>query len=217
MKKIITSALVLALAFGSAQAQKTSGHKGKGYNKENRMGGYDKLNLTADQKSRLDALKATYKQQAADLKNNTQLSDEQRKTRKKELHQNFKSQADAILTPEQKEQLSQMKANRTAKGKNANFKGAKGNKMAMGARGEGLQKELNLSQDQQAKMTQIRTETRTKMQALRNDNSLSQDQKRTKMQELMKAQQEQVKTILTKEQVEKMESVRKERSARFTR
>ncbi len=116
MKKIITSALVLALAFGSAQAQKTSGDKGKGYNKENRMGGYDKLNLTTDQKSRLDALKATYKQQAADLKNNTQLSDEQRKTRKKELHQNFKSQADAILTPAQKEQLSQMKANRTAKG-----------------------------------------------------------------------------------------------------
>jgi hypothetical protein len=33
----------------------------------------------------------------------------------------------------------------------------------------------------------------------------------------MKAQQEQVKTILTKEQIEKMESVRKERSARFTR
>jgi Spy/CpxP family protein refolding chaperone len=217
MKKIITSALVLALAFGSAQAQKTSGHKGKGYNKENRMGGYDKLNLTADQKSRLDALKATYKQQAADLKNNTQLSDEQRKTRKNELHQNFKSQADAILTPVQKEQLSQMKANRTAKNKHANFKGAKGNKMAMGARGEGLQKELNLSQDQQAKMTQIRTETRTKMQALRNDNSLSQDQKRAKMQELMKSQQEQVKTILTKEQIEKMESVRKERSARFTR
>ncbi len=181
------------------------------------MGGYDKLNLTADQKSRLDALKATYKQQAADLKNNTQLSDEQRKTRKKELHQNFKSQADAILTPAQKEQLSQMKANRTAKGKNENFKGAKGNKTAMGARGEGFQKELNLTQDQQAKMTQIRSEYRTKMQALRNDNSLNQEQKRTKMQDLMKAQQEQVKTILTKEQIEKMESVRKERSARFTR
>ncbi len=217
MKKIIISALVLALAFGSAQAQKTSGDKGKGYNKENRMGGYDKLNLTTDQKSRLDALKATYKQQAADLKNNTQLSDEQRKTRKKELHQNFKSQADAILTPAQKEQLSQMKANRTAKGKNENFKGAKGNKTAMGARGEGFQKELNLTQDQQAKMTQIRSEYRTKMQALRNDNSLNQEQKRTKMQDLMKAQQEQVKTILTKEQIEKMESVRKERSARFTR
>ena len=217
MKKIITSALVLALAFGTAQAQKTPGDKGKGYNKENKMGGYDKLNLTADQKSRLETLKATYKQQAADLKNNTQLSDEQKKTRRKELHQNFKSQADAILTPAQKEQLSQMKANRTAKGKNANFKGAKGNKMAMGARGEGFQKELNLTQDQQAKMAQIRSEYRTKFEALRNDNSLTQEQKRTKMQDLMKAQQEQVKTILTKEQIEKMESARKERSARFTR
>jgi Spy/CpxP family protein refolding chaperone len=217
MKKIITSALVLALVFGSAQAQKTSGDKGKGYNKENRMGAYEKLNLTADQKSRLDALKATFKQQAADLKNNTQLSDEQRKTRKKELHQNFKSQADAILTPAQKEQLSQMKATRTAKEKNANFKGAKGNKMAMGARGEGFQKELNLTQYQQTKITQIRSEYRTKFEALRNDNSLTQEQKRTKMQELIKAQQEQVKTILTKEQVEKMESARKERGARFTR
>jgi Spy/CpxP family protein refolding chaperone len=217
MKKIITSALVLALAFGSAQAQKTSGDKGKGYNKENRMGGYDKLNLSADQKSRLDALKATYKQQAADLKSNTQLTDEQRKTRKKELHQNYKSQAEAILTPAQKEQWNQMKAERSAKVKSANYKGAKGNKMAMGARGEDFQKELNLTQDQQAKMSQIRADHRTKMQALRNDNSLSQDQKRAKMQELMKAQQEQVKTILTKEQIEKIESARKERSARYTR
>ncbi|MGI8599545.1 MAG: hypothetical protein ACR2KB_09830 [Chitinophagaceae bacterium] len=32
-------------------------------------------------------------------------------------------------------------------------------------------------------MTQIRSEYRTKMQALRNDNSLNQEQKRTKMQD----------------------------------
>ena len=76
---------------------------------------------------------------------------------------------------------------------------------------------LNLSADQQAKMTQIRTDFRSKAEVLRNNSALSQDQKRTQMKELMQQQQEQVKAVLTKEQREKMKSMKKDRSARNTK
>ncbi len=52
------------------------------------------------------------------------------------------------------------------------------------------------------------------MQALRNDASLTQDQKKEKVKDLMKQQQEEMKTVLTKEQQEKMKSMRKDNMKR---
>lgn len=70
---------------------------------------------------------------------------------------------------------------------------------------------MNLTADQQQKMQQLRSNFRPQLEALRNDNSLTQDQKRAKMQDLMKQQQEQMKSILTPEQLEKMKTLRQER------
>jgi hypothetical protein len=55
------------------------------------------------------------------------------------------------------------------------------------------------------------------MEVVRNNSSLTQEQKRTQFQELSKAQQEQMKSVLTKEQIEKMQSLRKERPAKNTK
>ncbi|MBD0366693.1 MAG: hypothetical protein ICV53_11405 [Flavisolibacter sp.] len=212
MKKIITSALVIALTIGAAQAQETSTEKSKGYKKEHRMGGFDQLDLTADQKARLQTLRNNFKKQNEELKNNTQLTAEQKQARRRELHQQFRSQSEAILTPAQKEQLAKMKTERQANGK-----------QKMGTYGKGFdrgvtfQRELNLTQEQEKKMQQIRSEYRSKFEAVHQDDALTQEQKRAKMQELMKAQQEQMKTVLTKEQAEKMESMRKEHRARNTK
>ncbi|MBD0288327.1 MAG: hypothetical protein ICV79_23295, partial [Flavisolibacter sp.] len=87
MKKVITSALVLALTIGAVQAQKTSAEKDKSYKKEHRMDGFDGLNLTADQKARMQTLRNDFKKQNEELKNNTQLSAEQKQARRRELHQ----------------------------------------------------------------------------------------------------------------------------------
>ena len=84
-------------------------------------------------------------------------------------------------------------------------------------RGADFQKELNLTQDQKDKMAKIRTDFKSQFETLRNDNSLSKEDKKTKMHELMKAQQEQMKTVLTKEQLEKMQSLRKDHPAKNTK
>jgi Spy/CpxP family protein refolding chaperone len=218
MKKIITSALVLALTIGAAQAQTTPTPKEKSHKKEHKMHCLDGLNLTQDQKAKLQSLKEEQKKEMAALKSNSSATKEQRK----ELHEKYKSQMESILTAEQKGQLAKMKEERKASGKNGHFKRSGSDSTSFGKK-EGFkhradfQKELGLSKEQQDKITQIRAGFKSQFEALRNDNSLSKEQKKSKMQDLMKSQQEQMKTVLTKEQVEKMNSLRKERSSRNTK
>jgi len=222
MKRIITSAFVILLSIGAAQAQTASTEKNK-VHKEHRKGGFDGLNLSADQQAKMKSLRADFKKQSSDLKSNTQLSEADKKARRQELHKQHRDQVEAILTPSQKETLAKKKAEWKSAGKEGK-KAAKrgGDRMSKGrkggdARSAAFGKELNLTADQQAKMTQIRTDFRSKAEVLRNNSALSQDQKRTQMKELMQQQQEQVKAVLTKEQREKMKSMKKDRSARNTK
>lgn len=214
MKKIITSAFVLALTIGAAQAQTTSTPKGNGHKKEHKMQKFDKLNLTAEQKAKLKTLHEQQKKEMQALKNNSSVTKEQ----KRELHKKYKDQFMAILTPAQQQQLATMKKDRKENGKKGHYnKDMAHGKKGDFKRGANFQKELNLTQDQQDKMAKIRTDFRSQFETLRNDNSLTQEQKRAKMHNLMKQQQEQMKTVLTKEQLEKMQSLRKQRSAKATK
>ena len=214
MKRIITSALVIMLTIGAAQAQKTT-DKREGHKKEHKMA-FDNLNLSADQKARLQSIREDFKKQSADLKNNTQLSAEEKKTRRKALHEQFRTQSAAVLTPAQKDQMAKMKAEWKEKNKNTKKEWkrngqAKAGKNKTMQRGKNLQNELGLTSDQKQKMEQLRTDFRTRLSSLHSDNSLTQEQKKAKMQELKKQQHEAMKSILTPEQVEKMQSLRKQR------
>src|SRR6185436_13349627 len=108
MKRIITSALVIMLAIGAAQAQTTT-DKHQGHKKEHKQALAD-LNLSADQKARLQSIREDFKKQSADLKNNTSLSAEEKKNRRKVLHEQFRTQSAAVLTPAQKEQMANRKS-----------------------------------------------------------------------------------------------------------
>ena len=61
-------------------------------------------------------------------------------------------------------------------------------------------------------MEQLRNDFRNRFSSLRSDNSLTEDQKKAKMQAMRKQQQEQMKSILTPEQIQKMESLRQQRT-----
>jgi Spy/CpxP family protein refolding chaperone len=238
MKRLFTSALILALSIGAAQAQQSNQGKGEGHKKEHRGhqgdhkgGGFEKLNLSADQKAKMQSLKEEFKKESEALKaqENT-LTAAQMKEKRKALHEKHQAQMQAILTKEQKDQVAQMKtehkgAAHARKGEKSRFDssargnrdGFRGQKGAGGERGAEFAKELNLTADQKTRMQQIRTDFRSKMEAVRNNSALTQEQKRTQFQALSKAQQEQMKSILTKEQIEKMQSLRKERPARNTK
>ncbi len=90
-------------------------------------------------------------------------------------------------------------------------KAHKGEHAHMKAKGEQVKKDLNLTADQEARMKQVRESYRAKFEALK-DQKLTQDERRAKAKELMQAQQEEMKSILTKEQQEKMQSLKKDRT-----
>lgn len=73
--------------------------------------------------------------------------------------------------------------------------------------------ELGLSQEQKDQMKQIRKTQREKMQAIRDDSSLSMEDRREKMRGLRKETHSKVNALLTPEQRQKVEQYRKEHRA----
>lgn len=75
--------------------------------------------------------------------------------------------------------------------------------MHHGSRLEWLSKELNLTDDQKAKVKPILSDEGKQMQAAKEDTSLSQEQKRDKMKQIHETTNSQINDILTPEQQKK--------------
>lgn len=214
MKRILASALMIALTIGAANAQTGKADKKEGAKKEHR-GYHQDLNLTEAQKAKMASLRAKHKAEREAAKGD-----------RKELMQRHRAEMEALLTPEQKTEMQKKRAEKSTafqKGKRGGKEGRKGGKEGNMARKGGedrraaMAQQLSLTSDQQAKMKAAQTDFRTKMQSLRADNSLNAEQKAAKRKELAQQHQAQVKSILTKEQQEKMQQLRKDRPARNAR
>ena len=228
MKRILTSAFALLLLVGAAQAQTSKDGAAKKHKAQRGKGEMNGLNLTTDQKARLKTLHEQHKAQAEAIKNKS-LTADQRKAEMKALHQKQRTEMDAILTAEQKAEVAKRKAAHKDRSRTADFRKGGERRDTIGRRGgdhakggferkggdrAAMAAELNLTADQQQKVKSIQAGFKGQLEALKADQSLSKEQKRAKMQEIMKAQQEQLKTVLTKEQQEKMASLRKERGGK---
>jgi len=201
MKKILTGALAFVLFAGVAQAQtKDSSWHHKGGHEM----GMKQLNLTADQQAKLKAIHEQERQEMKSL-NTGSLTADQSKEQKQALHKKYRAQIESVLTPEQKAQMQKMHADpKGQKGKN----GKDGKDFSK--RGD-FQKQLNLTQAQQDKMAELRKSSKSQFESIKNDKSLTDSQRKEKFQAIRKQQQEEMKSILTREQLEKMQSFRKDR------
>lgn len=70
---------------------------------------------------------------------------------------------------------------------------------------------LDMTQAQKEEMSKMRAEMKVKREAIKNDGSLSQEQKSEQMKALHKGQKAKMDKIFTKEQKEKMKQMRKNR------
>ena len=73
-----------------------------------------------------------------------------------------------------------------------------------------LSEKLNLTDDQKAKLKPILQDQIQQMKAVREDSSLSQEQKRAKMKSIHESSHDQINAVLTPEQQAKFEQMRKE-------
>ena len=88
----------------------------------------------------------------------------------------------------------------------------------MGPRGRGMQgqqlemltQKLNLTTDQQTQVKAIDEDAGKQMMAVRNDTSLSQDDKRTKMMGIRKSSQDKIRALLTDDQKTKYDAMQAE-------
>ena len=213
MKKIILSAIVLTIAAGiqSQEIPESKGerphmqegrnhHMQKGRKQHGQHMDMQKLNLTEDQKAKFKTQRETFHKQMEDLKKNENITVKEYKTRLENIRKEQKSTADRILTSEQKSQLEKMKADR------------KGKAEQMGKqRSERMKTELGLTDAQSAKIESNRKEMGEKMKTIRENKSLSDEQKKEQMKELMKKQKENMKSVLTEEQLKKLKDTNHKR------
>ena len=78
-----------------------------------------------------------------------------------------------------------------------------------------MKKELNLTDAQSAKLEASRKKMEEKMKSIRDDKSLTEEQKKEKNKELKMQQKESLKSILTEEQLKKLEENRKHRGGKM--
>src|SRR5215204_2002436 len=102
MKRVLTSALAILLVTSAVQAQ-TETKKDPQHQQHHgqKDGVYKQLDLSSDQQAKLKTLRESFRQQQAALKAQN-LSDAERKTQMKTLHQQHKTQMEALLTAAQK-------------------------------------------------------------------------------------------------------------------
>ncbi len=74
---------------------------------------------------------------------------------------------------------------------------------------EEMSKQLNLTDDQKAKLKPILQDEAQQLQAVHNDTSLSHDQKMAKVKEIREAHKPQINDILTPDQQKKWEEMKK--------
>jgi Spy/CpxP family protein refolding chaperone len=208
MKKIIIAALSSIFMIGMVAAQTPKVEHGKkqhGQHKEHGKEKYGKgkmahhLNMSEEQKKQAKVIGENYHKQVQALKKNDNITMGEYKKQMDALKKERKAKFDGLLTTEQKTKIAEGKKKRE---EHAQVRGA--------ARLEKMKINLGLKDDQVAKIKKQQDGFRSKAKAIRENGSLSDDQKKEQMKSLAKEQKESFKSILTKEQQEKLDSRKKE-------
>jgi Spy/CpxP family protein refolding chaperone len=160
---------------------------------QHRPGGM--LNLTPDQRKQMQEIRQSARDQFAIVRNDSTLTNDQKKEKLQALHTSTKAQMKAVLTPEQAQTFEKMRANRKAN----------------------MQARLGLTDDQKAKMKTAMQAARTQRQAVLSNTSLSYSDKASQLKQIRESTMAQMKQILTPDQQQKLRRIRMMRNRRQMR
>jgi len=210
MKKIVLTAALFAitsLAFVQAQniPQRLNNDNKKWENN---------LNLTDAQKQQMKALQKDGQKQMSAIRNDHTLTPEQKKDKIIAFQKEQKAKRQALLTPEQKEKaetLAKQDTRRGSKMNNTRFNPypQQGNGLGRNNGNKGFER-LNLTDAQKQQMKALQEDGQKQMSAIRNDNTLTPEQKKDKIIAFQKEQKAKRQALLTPEQKEKAETFSKQ-------
>lgn len=199
IKKILLGLFMTAMVTSTALAQDAgSGKPGRGHFGHHRYGMMKDVNLTADQKAQLKSINEDFKKQMEELKKNEDITVREWKGRMQTIRKDHMDKIQGLLTADQKATIKKSMEDRGAK-----FQARSKERM------EKMQKDLGLSQQQVDELKKNHDDLREKMKALHDNKSLTTEQKRTEIKEFRKQQHESLKSILTADQLKKLEEMRK--------
>lgn len=195
-------AVVLLAAFSinaqePAKSTQQEQHRSFGHYKHGRDMMAKKLNFSDAQKQQLKTINSDFRNKMMELKKHDEITVKEYKSQLSSLQKDHKSQLQALLTTEQKDQLAKMKKDRMDKAKTHAL-----------ARTEKMKTKLGLTDEQASKLKDLRTGTMTKIKSIHADNALSHEQKREQIKGLVMQQKDQLKTILTPEQLQQLEQMK---------
>lgn len=174
---------------------------------------YEHLSLTDAQKQQLKSLNENFRQQMKDLHKQGNITVDQQKERRRALAKEHKDKVAAILTPEQRAQLDKNSKGRWKDGSRKDRpKGVRDDNgdERLGA----VTKELNLTPEQSTKMKSINAAFKANLQNLKQNTSLSKEEKKEQMKKLMKQRRAEMEALLTNDQKEQLKNRQKNRPNR---
>jgi Spy/CpxP family protein refolding chaperone len=158
------------------------------------------LNLSDAQKQQVKALNEDYKSKLNNLQKNDNITLKDYRLQKASFDNERKAKFADMLTAEQKNKIAKAKIERQEK-----------MKMISQKRIEKMKTDLNLTDDQVAKIQDQKSEMRSQAQSIRENNSLTHEQKKEQFMMLKKTHEENVNKILTADQLRKREELRNNR------
>jgi Spy/CpxP family protein refolding chaperone len=203
---LLTLFLAVAMAAQTAPApsDNTAAVPAKTMSRHN--GGFERmaqqLNLTDQQKTQIQGFTQAGRQQAMSIKQDTSLTPEQKRDKFRELRASTHQQVLGVLTPDQQQQMKQLRSEHAGMGRG---KGA-----GMG-HGMGPMAKLNLTDEQRAKIQPILQASRQQAHAVRNDTTLTPQQKHAKMRDIHQDTMIQMNSLLTPEQQQQWQQMRQHR------
>ena len=201
MKKITVGLMLMTfLVFGASAQEKQHGGRGKHKAKYHRQHVIKDLNLTEDQKQKMKAIREDHHKQMAELKKNENITVKEMRDRKSSLAKEHKSAIESILTPEQKTKLQVQRTKSMEKGREMNAK-----------RTERMKKELALTDVQSSKLNSLNQNYQSKFESVRKDESIDHSTKKEKFKVLKQQRDEELKTVLTQEQIQKLAEMKKDK------
>ncbi len=195
MKKLIPFMLLVAGISGTTLAQKNpdrrQGPPPPPRQEQGKKGPmaripWKELDLTDGQREAFRKQRETFKQKMEALKKEENITVKEWKSRMEKLRKDNQSAMQNILTADQKAKMKRLREEQEVRMM------------------QGLKKRLELTDEQMGQLKNQRSNTQQQMKAIRENNSLSADEKKEAMKKLMRAQKDNLEKILTPEQRVKM-------------
>ncbi|HUP14137.1 MAG TPA: hypothetical protein VM187_18075 [Niastella sp.] len=207
MKKAFIGMAFAALIATTACAQDQSNgltDRPKGHHRGN-WSNMEQLNLTDQQKTEMKTINEDYKQQMTDLKKSEdKITVTEWKSKMTTIRKDHHEKVQKVLTDEQKASMKKMVHERK------NHMRKHGGRRNL----EQMKKELNLTDEQVTALKKNHEDMAQKFKALRADKSKTGDQKKAALTEFKKQQHEGLKSILSAEQLQKLEQQKKDHKGR---